>query len=301
MVSCDQRNLMWVWISSISCKLQGSVFDGHPDTQSGCNVQTCQQMQPACKTPWQVVIREISCGFGFPQSALKLQGSVFDGHPDTQSGCNVQTCQHMQPACKTPWQVVIREISCGFGFPQSALKLQGSVFDGHPDTQSGCNVQTCQHMQPACKTPWQVVIREISCGFGFPQSALKLQGSVFDGHPDTQSGCNVQTCQHMQPACKTPWQVVIREISCGFGFPQSALKLQGSVFDGHPDTQSGCNVQTCQHMQPACKTPWQVVIREISCGFRFPQSARKLQGSVFDGRPETRAMTWYQMTWQKST
>ena len=120
----------------------------------------------------------------------------------------------------------VREISCGYQYPHTAL-LQGSVFDSHHAAHRLlCNNVKChklddsQHMPSQttkkCKmkhtaTPFPQVhiaparahiphrkhaVREISCGYQYPHTAL-LQGSVFDSH-HAAHGLLYKQCQMPQ-------------------------------------------------------------------------------------------------------
>ena len=131
------------------------------------------------------VIREISCGFGFPHTALRWKGSVFECHPSTSK---VPVAKSIQ--CQLASDV-IREISCGFGFPHTALRWKGSVFECHPSASihkqsTSSKVLYNVNLQVMWSEKSHVgLIREISCGFGFPHTALRWKGSVFECHPST--------------------------------------------------------------------------------------------------------------------
>ena len=215
---CDQRNLMWVWISSHSFALKRirfwmSSFRKHPQAKY-------KQQSPLQCQFTSDVIREISCGFGFPHTALRWKGSVFECHPSTSK---VQAAKSFTKStykrCRDQRNLMWVWIS-SHSFALKRIRFWMSSF--HKQSTSSkvlykVNLQAMwsekshvglDFLTQLCaeKDPFLNVI--------LPQQKYKQQSPL--------------QCQLTSD--------VIREISCGFGFPHTALRWKGSVFECHPST-----------------------------------------------------------------
>ena len=165
---------------------------------------------------------------------------------------------------------VIREISCGFGFPHTALRWKGSVFECHPSTSK---VQAAKSFTKSTykRSDQRNLMWVWISSHSFALKRIRFWMSSF--HKQSTSSkvlykVNLQAmwsekshvgldfltqlCAEKDPFLnvilpqakykqQSPLQSqltsdVIREISCGFGFPHTALRWKGSVFECHPST-----------------------------------------------------------------
>ena len=258
---CDQRNLMWVWISSDSFALKRIRFwmsSFHKQSTSSkvlykVNLQAmwsekshvgldfltqlCAEKDPFLnvilpqakykqQSPLQCqltsdVIREISCGFGFPHTALRWKGSVFECHPST-SKVQVAKSFTMSTYKRCDQRNLMWVWISSHSFALKRIRFWMSSFHKKSTSRSekspfNVNLQAMwsekshvglDFLTQLCaeKDPFLNVI--------LPQAKYKQQSPL--------------QCQLTSD--------VIREISCGFGFPHTALRWKGSVFECHPST-----------------------------------------------------------------
>ena len=186
-------------------------------------------------------IREISCGYQYPHTAL-LQGSVFDSHhaahgPLYKLSQMPQTWR--QPAHAFTNNQQLQDETHGHTFPASTYCPSPSTHLIISMRSEKSHVGTSILIQHCCKDPFSIVIMLHTGCFTNNLKCRKLDDSQHMPSRTTNNCKMKHTATPFQQVHIAPSQAhiphhkhAVREISCGYQYPHTAL-LQGSVFESH--------------------------------------------------------------------
>ena len=168
------------------------------------------------------VIREISCGFGFPHTALRWKGSVFECHPST-SKVQVAKSFTMSTYKRCDQRNLMWVWISSHSFALKRIRFWMSSFHKQSTSSKVHSMSTCKRCDQR-NLMWVWI-----SSHSFALKRIRFWMSSFRKHPQAKY-------KQQSPLQCQLTSDVIREISCGFGFPQTALRWKGSVFECHPST-----------------------------------------------------------------